>query len=353
MTPLKNDTFLRALLRQPTDYTPVWLMRQAGRYLPEYCETRKRAGSFLQLCKNTELATEGTLQPLARFPLDAAILFSDILTIPDAMGLGLYFADGEGPRFERPLRDEGAIRKLDVPAMESLQYVFDAVSSIRRALDGSVPLIGFSGSPFTLACYMIEGGGSDTFSRVKTLMYDRADLLHHILDINARTVAAYLNAQIEAGAQAVQIFDTWGGALAFGKYQEFSLRYMQQVISQLKREHDGRRVPVILFTKGGGLWLEEMAATGCDALGLDWTVDLADARRRVGDKVALQGNFDPNALFARPLAIEAEVSRLLDSYGHGSGHVFNLGHGISQFTAPEHVATLVKAVHEGSREWHR
>jgi len=354
MSELKNDTFLRALLRQPTDYTPIWLMRQAGRYLPEYCETRKRAGSFLQLCKNTELATEVTLQPLARYRLDAAILFSDILTIPDAMGLGLYFADGEGPRFERPLRDEAAIKALHVPDIDAeLRYVTDAVTSIRRALQGSVPLIGFSGSPFTLACYMIEGGGSDTFSRVKTLMYDRPDLLHHILDINARTVADYLNAQIAAGAQAVQIFDTWGGALAYGKYQEFSLHYMQQVLSHLKREHEGRRVPVILFTKGGGLWLEELAATGCDALGLDWTVDLAQARQRVGDKVALQGNFDPNALFAKPAAIEAEVGRLLASYGSGSGHVFNLGHGISQFTQPEHVTALVEAVRVQSVAYHR
>lgn len=353
MTELKNDTFLRALLREPTDYTPIWLMRQAGRYLPEYCETRKRAGSFLQLCKNTELATEVTLQPLARYRLDAAILFSDILTIPDAMGLGLYFAEGEGPRFERPLRDEAAIRALYVPDIDSeLRYVTDAVSSIRRALQGSVPLIGFSGSPFTLACYMIEGGGSDTFSRVKTLMYDRPELLHHILDINARTVADYLNAQIAAGAQAVQIFDTWGGALAYGKYQEFSLFYMQEVLSQLKLEHEGRRVPVILFTKGGGLWLEELAETGCDALGLDWTVDLAKARARVGDKVALQGNFDPNALFAKPAAIEAEVGRLLASYGQGSGHVFNLGHGISQFTPPEHVTALVEAVRTQSVAYH-
>lgn len=353
MAALRNDTFLRALLREPTDYTPIWLMRQAGRYLPEYVETRRRAGSFLQLCKNTELATEVTLQPLARFPLDAAILFSDILTVPDAMGLGLYFADGEGPRFERPLRTEEAIRKLYVPDIDSeLRYVTDAVRSIRKALDGSVPLIGFSGSPFTLACYMIEGSGSDTFSRVKTLMYDRPDLLHHILDINARAVTAYLNAQIEAGAQAVQIFDTWGGALAFGKYQAFSLAYMQRVVDGLIREHDGRRVPVILFTKGGGLWLEDMAATGADALGVDWTVDLAAARQRVGGQVALQGNFDPNALFAPPAAIETEVERLLASFGQGSGHVFNLGHGISQFTPPEHVAALVSAVRKHSAAYH-
>jgi uroporphyrinogen decarboxylase len=352
MSELQNDTFLRALLRQPTAYTPVWLMRQAGRYLPEYCETRRRAGSFLQLCKSKELATEVTLQPLDRFPLDAAILFSDILTVPDAMGLGLYFAEGEGPKFERPLREESAIKALTVPDMRELQYVFDAVSSIRTALQGRVPLIGFSGSPFTLACYMIEGGGSDSYSRIKTMMYDRPDLLHHILDVNARTVTAYLNAQIEAGAQAVQIFDSWGGSLAYGKYQEFSLRYMQRIVDGLIREHDGHRVPVIIFTKGGGLWLEDIAATGCDAVGLDWTVDLADARRRVGDKVALQGNFDPVALFAKPAAITAEVGRLLGGYGRGSGHVFNLGHGISQFTSPEHVAALVEAVHTLSRPYH-
>ncbi|QDQ25863.1 uroporphyrinogen decarboxylase [Chitinimonas arctica] len=349
MSPLQNDTFLRALLRQPTDYTPLWLMRQAGRYLPEYRATRKQAGSFLDLCKNRDFATEVTLQPLERFPLDAAILFSDILTVPDAMGLGLYFEEGEGPKFERPLRDEAAIRALAVPDMTELQYVFDAVGSIRQALAGRVPLIGFSGSPFTLACYMIEGGGSTTYSRIKTMMYDRPELLHHILDINARTVTAYLNAQIEAGAQAVQIFDSWGGTLAFGKYQAFSLDYMKRIVAGLKREHDGRRVPVIVFTKGGGLWLEDIADSGCDAVGLDWTVDLGDARRRVGDKVALQGNLDPNALFAQPAAIEAEVGRLLANYGEGSGHVFNLGHGISQFTPPEHVAALCEAVHRLSR----
>lgn len=345
MKPLENDTFLRACLREPTDYTPVWLMRQAGRYLPEYRATRARAGSFLDLCKSPELATEVTLQPLERFPLDAAILFSDILTVPDAMGLGLYFADGEGPKFERPLRDEAVIKALSVPDMGKLRYVFDAVKSIRTALDGRVPLIGFSGSPFTLACYMIEGGGSDTFSRVKTMLYDRPDLLHHILDINAQAVAAYLNEQIAAGAQAVQIFDTWGGTLAAGKYQEFSLAYMRRVIALLQREAEGRRVPIIVFTKGGGLWLEEIAACGCDVVGLDWTVDPADARRRIGDKVALQGNLDPNALFAKPESIRKEVESLLTQFGP-SGHIFNLGHGISQFTNAEHVAALVDAVHQ-------
>ena len=349
---LQNDTFLRAALRQPVEHTPVWLMRQAGRYLPEYVATRKRAGSFMQLCQSAELATEVTLQPLDRFPLDAAILFSDILTVPDAMGLGLYFAEGEGPRFERPLRDEAAIRALTVPDMSKLRYVFDAVTSIRRALQGLVPLIGFSGSPFTLACYMIEGQGSDTFQQTKTLLYGRPDLMHHILDVNAQTVTQYLNTQIESGAQAVMLFDTWGGALSDHAYREFSLAYMQKVVAGLRREHEGRRVPVLVFTKGGGLWLEAIAAIGCDVVGLDWTVNLREARQRVGQKVALQGNFDPNALFAPPAAIEAEVRRLLADYGQGSGHIFNLGHGISQFTNPDHVSALVNAVHCYSRPYH-
>lgn len=353
MTQLKNDTFLRALLRQPVDYTPVWLMRQAGRYLPEYCETRRRAGNFMGLCQSPDLATEVTLQPLARYPLDAAILFSDILTVPDAMGLGLYFAEGEGPKFERPLRDEWEIRNLTVPdPTDKLRYVLDAVKQIRSALDGSVPLIGFSGSPFTLACYMIEGGSSDSWTLVKTMLYNRPELLHHVLDINAQAVTAYLNAQIEAGAQAVQIFDTWGGALSQRAYHEFSLRYIEQIVQGLKREHNGAKVPVIVFTKGGGLWLESIAATGCDAVGLDWTIDIGAARARVGDRVALQGNFDPNALFANPDAIEKEVSAILASYGNGSGHVFNLGHGISQFTNPDHVTVLVDAVHRLSRQYH-
>ena len=354
MTPLKNDTFLRALLRQPVDYTPVWLMRQAGRYLPEYCETRRRAGYFMGLCQSPDLATEVTLQPLARFPLDAAILFSDILTVPDAMGLGLYFAEGEGPKFERPLRDEWEIRNLTVPdPTDKLRYVLDAVKQIRTALDGSVPLIGFSGSPFTLACYMIEGGSSDSWTLVKTMLYNRPELLHHVLDINARAVTDYLNAQIEAGAQAVQIFDTWGGALSQRAYHEFSLRYIQQIIDGLKREHNGAKVPVIVFTKGGGLWLESIAATGCDAIGLDWTIDIGAARARTGDRVALQGNFDPNALFASPQAIETEVGVILAAYGEGTGHVFNLGHGISQFSNPEHVAVLVDSVHRQSRRYHQ
>ncbi len=350
----KNDTFLRALLRQPTEYAPIWLMRQAGRYLPEYCETRRRAGSFMDLCRNPHLACEVTLQPLTRFDLDAAILFSDILTVPDAMGLGLYFAEGEGPKFERPLREEWEIRNLAAPDPDvELRYVMDAVAEIRRALDGSVPLIGFSGSPFTLACYMIEGGASEDFRTIKAMLYDRPELLHHVLEVNADAVTAYLNAQIESGAQAVMIFDTWGGVLSHRAYREFSLAYMQRIVAGLKREHGGARIPSIVFTKGGGQWLEEIAAIGCDAVGLDWTTDIGAARRRVGDRVALQGNLDPVALFAQPERIAQEAREILDAFGPGSGHVFNLGHGISQFTPPEHVAALVNAVHEHSRKQRR
>ncbi len=346
----KNDTFLRALRRESTPYTPVWIMRQAGRYLPEYNATRARAGSFLALCKNPDYATEVTLQPLARFPLDAAILFSDILTIPDAMGLGLTFAEGEGPRFEHPLRDERSIEKLAAPDPHAdLRYVTDAVTQIRRALDDSVPLIGFSGSPFTLACYMIEGQGGTDFERVKTMLYARPDLLHRILAVNATAVTAYLNAQIESGAQAVMLFDTWGGALSQAAYLEFSLAYLQRIVAGLVRERDGETVPVIVFTKGGGVWLEHIAAIGCDAVGLDWTVDIGDARRRVGERVALQGNLDPSVLFASPEIIRREAGRVLSSFGAGPGHVFNLGHGISRFTPPESVAALVAAVHEQSR----
>ncbi len=347
----KNDTFLRALLRQPTEHTPVWLMRQAGRYLPEYCETRRRAGSFMDLCRNPQLATEVTLQPLARYDLDAAILFSDILTVPDAMGLGLYFVEGEGPKFERPLREEWEIRNLTAPDPDvELRYVMDAVAEIRRALGNSVPLIGFSGSPFTLACYMIEGGASDDFRTIKAMLYDRPDLLHHVLEVNAGAVTAYLNAQVESGAQAVMIFDTWGGALSHRAYREFSLAYMERIVDGLMREHGGARVPCIVFTKGGGQWLEEIASIGCDAVGLDWTTDIGAARKRVGDKVALQGNLDPVALFAQPEKIAREACAILDAFGPGSGHVFNLGHGISQFTPPDHVAALVNAVHEHSRK---
>jgi uroporphyrinogen decarboxylase len=353
MTHLKNDTFLRALMRQPTEYTPVWMMRQAGRYLPEYNETRKRAGSFLGLCKNPDFATEVTLQPLARYPLDAAILFSDILTVPDAMGLGLYFAEGEGPKFERPLRNEWEIRDLIVPdPVEHLGYVIDAVASIRKALSGSVPLIGFSGSPWTLATYMVEGQGGTDFLVIKKMAYERPDLLHHILSVTAQAVTRYLNAQIEAGAQAVMIFDSWGGALSHAAYKEFSLAYMEQIVSGLLRDREGRIVPRIVFTKGGGLWLESMADIGADALGLDWTVDIGEARKRVGHKVALQGNFDPAILLSTPAAIEREVGNILASYGTGSGHVFNLGHGITQFTPPENAGVFIDAVHAMSRQYH-
>lgn len=351
MTRPHNDTFLRALMREPTDYTPLWLMRQAGRYLPEYGETRRRAGSFLALCKSPELACEVALQPLARFPLDAAILFSDILTVPDAMGLGLYFTEGEGPRFERPLREEWAIRDLQVPDPHGpLRYVVDAVAEIRRALRDSVPLIGFSGSPFTLACYMVEGGGSPDFRHLKTMLYARPELLHHILGVTADAVTAYLNAQIEAGAQAIQIFDTWGGSLSTRCYREFSLGYIERVIAGLHREYDGERVPVIVFTKGGGLWLEDIAQCGCDAVGLDWTIDIAEARARIGDKVALQGNLDPSALFGSPQSIAEEAGHILDDFGHHPGHVFNLGHGISRYTDPEKVLALADAVHMHSRK---
>jgi uroporphyrinogen decarboxylase len=350
---LKNDIFLRALLRQPAPYTPVWIMRQAGRYLPEYNETRRRAGSFLGLAKNPDYATEVTLQPLARFALDAAIVFSDILTVPDAMGLGLYFAEGEGPKFERPLREEWEIRNLSVPdPAEHLRYVLDTVTQVRHALDGNVPLIGFSGSPYTLACYMVEGGSSSEFRTIKTMLYERPDLLHHILDINARAVTAYLNAQIEAGAQAVMIFDTWGGSLSAAAYREFSLAYIQRIVAGLTRERDGRRVPSVVFTKGGGLWLEAIARSGCDAVGLDWTCDIGMARARVGGSVALQGNLDPMSLFAQPAQIRAQVAAVLAAYGPGTGHVFNLGHGVSQYTPPEHVGVLVEAVHDLSRAYH-
>lgn len=351
MSPLKNDTFLRALMREATPYTPIWIMRQAGRYLPEYNATRKKAGSFLALAKNPGYCTEVTLQPLERFPLDAAILFSDILTIPDAMGLGLYFAEGEGPKFERTVRSEDDVKRLPLADMQQLQYVTDAVSQIRAALNGRVPLIGFSGSPFTLACYMVEGGGSDDFRRIKTMLYQRPDLLHAILEKNTESVIAYLNAQIDAGAQAVMLFDTWGGTLAHNAYREFSLAYAERVMTGLKRSSEGRVVPRVFFTKGGGLWLESMAEIGADALGLDWTIDLADAKRRVGSKVALQGNLDPNTLFGEPAAIEREARRVLAEFssdGNANGHVFNLGHGISQFTDPTHVEALVNVVHRAS-----
>ena len=353
MTDLKNDRLLRALARQPVDVTPVWMMRQAGRYLPEYREIRSRAGSFMDLCKNPELACEVTLQPLRRFPLDAAILFSDILTIPDAMGLGLYFAEGEGPRFQRPIQNEAAVKSLGVPdPEEELGYVMNAVRTIRRELDGQVPLIGFSGSPWTLATYMVEGSSSKNFSKVKGMMFERPDLMHELLSKTADAVVLYLNAQIQAGAQAVMIFDTWGGVLSPGDYRRFSLAYMERIVRGLLREHEGRRVPVTLFTKGGGQWLDAMAQTGCDALGVDWTTDLADARARAGDQVALQGNIDPCILYSSPQQIREGVGKVLASYGRGSGHIFNLGHGIHPDVDPERALALVEAVHDLSPEYH-
>ena len=351
---LKNDRFLRALLRQPVDVTPVWMMRQAGRYLPEYRATRSKAGDFMSLCKNTELACEVTLQPLERFPLDAAILFSDILTIPDAMGLGLYFEEGEGPRFKKAVRTAKDVDALKViKTSEDLPYVTDAVSLIRKELNGRVPLIGFSGSPWTLATYMVEGGSSKDFRHLKAMIYDQPELAHELLSKLAESVTEYLNAQIKAGAQVVQIFDTWGGALSTPAYQEFSLQYMQQIVSGLIKENDGREVPVILFTKSGGLWLESIAATGCHCVGLDWTVELGDARKRIGNKVALQGNMDPAMLYASPKKIRKEVQRLLDSYGTGNGHVFNLGHGITPSVDPENAGAFIEAVHELSLPYHQ
>jgi len=353
MTELKNDRFLRALMRQPVDMTPVWIMRQAGRYLPEYRATREKAGSFMQLCTTPELACEVTLQPLKRFALDAAILFSDILTIPDAMGLGLYFAEGEGPQFRNPVRSAADVKRLAAPDPEDkLRYVMDAVRLIRLELDGQVPLIGFAGSPWTLATYMVEGGSSKDFAQVKKMLYDQPALLHQLLATTARAVTDYLNAQIAAGVQAVMVFDTWGGALSPRDYREFSLRYMREIVSGLTPEARGRKVPVILFTKGGGQWLEAMADTGCDGLGIDWTTDLKDARARVGSRVALQGNMDPSVLYASPQRIHAEVETVLSSFGQGSGHVFNLGHGIHTGIDPDHVAALVDAVHTESKKFH-
>jgi uroporphyrinogen decarboxylase len=353
MSELKNDRLLRALLREPVDRTPMWMMRQAGRYLPEYRATRTQAGSFMDLCTNPELACEVTLQPLRRYPMDAAILFSDILTIPDAMGLGLHFVEGEGPRFHKPLRGEADIAALKVVDSRSdLAYVMDAVSTIRSALGGSVPLIGFSGSPWTLATYMVEGGSSRDFARVKTMAFNQPELMHQVLAVLADSVADYLIAQIEAGAQAVQIFDTWGGALSHAAYQEFSLAYMQRVVEKLPRESEGRRLPIILFTKNGGQWLEAMADTGADCLGLDWTTDIGQARARVGDRVALQGNMDPAWLRADPARIREEVGKILASFGSGNGHVFNLGHGITPDIDPDHVTAFVDAVQELSPQYH-
>lgn len=353
MATLKNDRFLRALLREPVDMTPVWMMRQAGRYLPEYRASRSKAGSFMDLCKNPELACEVTIQPLDRYPLDAAILFSDILTIPDAMGLGLYFSEGEGPKFERPIKTEADIDAIGVPDPEDdLGYVMDAVRTIRRELDGRVPLIGFSGSPWTLATYMVEGGSTKNFGLVKGMMFDRPDMMHKLLDKLAASVTSYLNGQIAAGAQAVMIFDTWGGVLTPRDYETFSLGYMRKIVQGLTREADGRKVPVIMFTKGGAQWLDQMVETGCDALGVDWTLDLADARTRVQDRVALQGNMDPCILYSNPDRIREEVGRVLESYGRGPGHVFNLGHGIHPTIDPENVGAFINAVHDLSKPYH-
>ncbi len=350
---LKNDRFIRALLRQSVDVTPVWMMRQAGRYLPEYRETRKRAGNFLNLCKTPELACEVTLQPLERYPLDAAILFSDILTIPDAMGLGLNLVEKVGPQFDKTVRTANEIKALSVPDPESdLGYVMDAVRLIRKELGGSVPLIGFSGSPWTLATYMVEGGPTKEFGFVKGLMYDDPESMHHLLSVLADSVTLYLNAQIAAGAQAVMIFDTWGGILTPLSYQQFSLHYMQKIISQLDRQYDGQVIPVTLFTKGGGDWVKDIAATGCYAVGVDWTKNLGDVRAEVDDQVALQGNLDPCVLYASPEVIRQQVAAVLESYGHGSGHVFNLGHGIHQHIDPENVAIFIDAVHELSAQYH-
>ena len=353
MSELDNDRLLRALAREPVDRTPVWIMRQAGRYLPEYRRIREEAGSFMNLCRNPELACEVTLQPLRRFNLDAAILFSDILTVPDAMGLGLYFEPGEGPRFERPIRDAAAVDRLPVPDVDSeLRYVTDAISRVRRELQGSVPLIGFAGSPWTLATYMVEGGSSKDFRHIKALAYDQPEVMERLLDKTARAVTAYLNAQIEAGAQAVMIFDTWGGSLAHDAYPRFSLRYARQIIDGLIRNREGRRVPVIFFTKGGGIWLETVADSGADALGIDWTLSMDEARQRVGDRVALQGNLDPSILYARPEVIGREVERVLREFGPGSGHIFNLGHGVHPQIPPAHVEAMVDAVRSLSPAWH-
>ena len=354
MTQLKNDRYLKALLREPVDMTPVWMMRQAGRYLPEYKASRAEAGNFMSLCRNADLACEVTLQPLRRYALDAAILFSDILTIPDAMGLGLSFGAGEGPKFARPIETKAHVDNLPIPDPEGeLQYVMNAVRTIRHELKGEVPLIGFSGSPWTLATYMVEGGSSKAFTKIKKMMYTEPHLLHALLDKLADSVILYLNAQIKAGAQAVMVFDTWGGVLAHRDYQDFSLRYMDKIVDGLIRENEGRKVPVTLFTKGGGLWLEAVAETGCDAIGLDWTVNLHDARQRVGHKVALQGNMDPSVLYASPARIEQEVQQILADFGQGSGHVFNLGHGIHLDVPTESPKVLVDSVHEFSKPYHK
>lgn len=354
MAELKNDRYLRALMKQPVDRTPVWVMRQAGRYLPEYREVRAKAGNFMTLCSTPELACEVTMQPLRRYDLDAAIIFSDILTIPDAMGLGLHFVSGEGPKFSSTIKTAADIKNLTVPDMEdSLGYVMDAIRLTRREIDGKVPLIGFSGSPWTLACYMVEGGSSKDFAKIKGMMFDAPEQMHALLDILADSVIAYLNAQISAGAQAIMLFDTWGGSLSPENYQQFSLAYMQKIVAGLSRQSEGREVPVTMFTKGGGQWLEWMAETGVNAVGLDWTTDITRARQRVGDKVALQGNMDPCVLYASADRVEQEVAKILADYGQGSGHVFNLGHGIHPTVNPDNMARLVESVHRLSEPYHQ
>lgn len=354
MTALKNDRFLRALAGEPVDMTPVWMMRQAGRYLPEYRATRKLAGDFMSLCRSPDLACEVTMQPLRRYAMDAAILFSDILTIPDAMGQGLYFTEGEGPRFRKVVRSAQDVAQLpELDTAKDLSYVIDAVSVIRRELNGSVPLIGFSGSPWTLATYMIEGSGSKDFRNAKAFMFNEPQAMHQLLDKLARAVTNYLNAQIAAGAQVVQIFDTWGGVLSTQAYREFSLAYMQKIVAGLTKESEGRKVPVILFTKNGGLWLEEIAATGCDCVGLDWTIEIGRARALIGAKASLQGNMDPTILYSTPQSIRAEVSRILKDYGPGEGHIFNLGHGITPGVDPANVAVFIESVHEFSQQYHQ
>ncbi|MGO3849793.1 uroporphyrinogen decarboxylase [Pseudoalteromonas sp. KG3] len=354
MSELKNDRYLRALQKQPVDVTPVWMMRQAGRYLPEYRATRAQAGDFMSLCKNAELACEVTLQPLRRYPLDAAILFSDILTIPDAMGLGLYFETGEGPKFERPISSLADVKKIPkLDPTDELGYVMNAVSTIRRELKGEVPLIGFSGSPWTLATYMVEGGSSKVFGKIKKMAFAEPQTLHLLLDKLADSVIDYLNAQIKAGAQSLMVFDSWGGVLSPRDYNEFSLQYMHKIVDGLIRDYDGRKVPVTLFTKNGGQWIEAIAATGCDAVGLDWTINIGDAKRRVGDKVALQGNMDPSMLHGTPERIREEVATILKDFGTGNGHVFNLGHGITPDVDPENAGVFINAVHEFSAQYHK
>ncbi|GDY26649.1 uroporphyrinogen decarboxylase [Agarivorans sp. Toyoura001] len=354
MSELKNDRYLRALLKQPVDVTPVWMMRQAGRYLPEYRAVRKDAGDFMSVCRDADLACEVTLQPLRRFKLDAAILFSDILTIPDAMGLGLYFSTGEGPKFERPVTSRAQVESLGVPDPEQeLGYVMNAVRTIKRELKGEVPLIGFSGSPWTLATYMVEGGTTKSFAGIKKMAFSEPQTLHLLLDKLAESVILYLNAQIAAGAQSVMLFDTWGGVLSPRDYNEFSLRYMHKIVDGLTRKVDGQTVPVTLFTKNGGQWLEQIAATGCDAVGLDWTINIAEAKKRIGDKVALQGNMDPSMLYAPVGRIREEVATILEGFGEGNGHVFNLGHGIHPDVNPEHAGAFIDAVHELSAPYHK